>query len=162
MSEDSRIAWNVMVLRQGNSAFVDREYFTDDGEELMRLMRIKHPDAIGISIVRASKGVEPLIDVLCSKENHPDARLFNKNSRLSIYIIDLLCRPADREAVVGDLLELFEDIKKQHGEKRAEIWWRFQVFWTCTSLIGARLAGVPGIALLLAGAGWIWGRLSGG
>jgi hypothetical protein len=91
-----------------------------------------------------------------------DALNKRHEKKRTIYIIELLCSPTQRDAIIGDLLEAFEDIKKKHGEKRAETWWRFQVFWTCTSLLWSRLSALPGIALIGVGLSWIGKQLSGG
>lgn len=80
-------------------------------------------------------------------------------SRLGAFLVELLCCPADRKALIGDLLEAYEDIRETHGDKRANAWFRVQVFWTAASLLRSRIGNL-GMALLGFAASWIGGKIS--
>jgi hypothetical protein len=77
-----------------------------------------------------------------------------KHRQSLIYLLELLCRPADRKALIGCLVEAYEDIRETHGEKRADAWFRVQMFWTAASLLRSRI-GNFGMAALGFAASWI-------
>lgn len=73
-----------------------------------------------------------------------------------IFIIELLCRPSDRKAIIGDLLEAYDDVLKVHGDRRANIWFRVQVF----KFVLIRLRSLPGIAAIGLALNWIGHKIS--
>jgi hypothetical protein len=89
-----------------------------------------------------------------------DAAVQFHQRKNSIYILDLLCKPSDRVALMGDLQEGFAYQLKTQGRDRAIVWFYTHVFWTAMSLVTERLRSIPVLGLLIVALSWIWRKFT--
>jgi hypothetical protein len=94
--------------------------------------------------------------------NKYSTKLAGDQKKRRIFFLELLCRPADRSAIIGDLLEAYDSVLQTQGQRRADTWFRAQIFWTSLSLLWSRVASLPGIATIGLGLTWVGSKLSGG
>src|SRR5262245_61078676 len=60
------------------------------------------------------------------------------------WLLRLLVRDEDRQAIESDLAELYDLHRRQHGERAADRWLRRQRFLYPFHVLGDRLSAIPG------------------
>ena len=80
--------------------------------------------------------------------------------KIALLLLEFLCRPADREGCIGDLLEATAAVQQVHGKKAADAYFWWQASRTALNLMLGQVKKLRWIALILAALGWIERQLS--
>jgi len=76
-------------------------------------------------------------------------------SQTGLYVLELVCSRENRDAIAGDLLEDFGRIEKEHGTRKARIWFWCQVTRSVFHLAWPALKRLGLVSGCLAGAQWV-------
>ena len=83
-----------------------------------------------------------------------------KTEEFGIYLLDILARPSERDAVIGDILEARNDIRERHGERKAKIYFWWQVTRSVLHFAFSAIKRLRWIAAALDFFGWVARRFS--
>jgi hypothetical protein len=143
---------------------------SDSIKSVIRAAKVEHDGGAKVTIVRKVPKYQTFIPI-----HYPAPRPVTRTAEVVVvedsveatdkkkllFFIEVLCRPADRDGLIGDLTEKYNEIRDIYGERRAETWFRAQVFWTCSSLLAGRFSALPGMPVVYFIAGWVVKKLSG-
>jgi hypothetical protein len=79
----------------------------------------------------------------------------SKNEAFGVYILELISSPSIRQATIGDILEAREDIRDRDGERKAQIYFWWQVTRTFMHFSLSAIKRVGWIAAVLGFFGWV-------
>jgi hypothetical protein len=114
----------------------------------------------GVASSSPNKNERTTVGMATSSTNLFNTDQFKRKNyeKACIFVVELLCTPANRGAIIGDILEACDDIRGKYGVKCAELYFWVQLCKTAGSLLWATFQR-PFLWLLGAvGLDWIIGR----
>jgi hypothetical protein len=83
-----------------------------------------------------------------------------KSETFALFILEMISTPTTRDAVIGDLIEARDKVKAQYGERKARIYFWWQVSRTIGHFAWAWVRRLRWIAVALGFVGWVARKLS--
>lgn len=157
-SNISEKTWSYFLLNHARNSQL--QLFEDDAEieiSSVALKALRNEIAHGrLSNKKQQEIYEAALSIWRSRlKNSNSTKILNRPPKSGLYVLELVCSTENRDAIVGDLLEAYEDIQKQYGYKRARIWFWWQLARSIYHLAWPAIKRLGLVSSCVAGAQWV-------